>query len=75
MHPYFNMSKINILYYGYTRIISNWVGSNTKKQVHKYTAASNVVSNSANNGGGKLILHYTYNGVANTVTEEMGLSD
>ena len=28
-----------------------------------------------NNGGGKLILHYTYNGVVNTVTEEMGLSD
>ena len=24
---------------------------------------------------GKLILHYTYNGVVNTVTEEMGLSD
>ena len=49
MHPYFNISKINILYYGCTRIISN--------------------------GGGKLILHYTYNGVANTVTEGMGLSD
>ena len=28
-----------------------------------------------NNGGGKLILHYTYNGVVNTVTEGMGLSD
>lgn len=46
-----------------------------RSKYHKYTTASNVVSNSANNGGGKLILHYTYNGVANTVTEEMGPSD
>ena len=46
-----------------------------RSKYHKYTTASNVVSNSANKDGGKLILHYAYNGVVNMGTEEMGLSD